>query len=63
LKRKRPPESIQQEKFIDYDKIYVYQRKTTLLNPIPYKWKMNIIEFQKIKNLIEKNGNGSKNKG
>jgi hypothetical protein len=34
------------------NRIYIYVRPWKLLNPIPYPWKLNLIEFKKLKNLI-----------
>jgi hypothetical protein len=34
------------------NRIYIYVRPWKLLNPIPYPWKLNLTEFQKLKNLI-----------
>jgi hypothetical protein len=33
------------------DRIYIYVRSWLLLNPVPYKWKLNRVMLDKIKNL------------
>ena len=33
------------------DRIYIYVRNWLLLNPVPYKWKLNRVMLDKIKNL------------